>query len=250
MKISVVTVVLNAASTIEQTMDSVQGQNHDEIEHIVIDGGSTDGTNEILQRHADKISRLMIEPDKGIYDAMNKGIAMATGDIIGFLNADDVFDNDSILSKICNVFSDQTIMAAYANLVYVKSDDIHNVVRYWQSQDYRPGLFEKGWMPAHPTFYVRREIYEKYGGFDLNYQFHADYAITAKFMAVKQIKTKFVAETWVRMRMGGSSNRSLANIIRGNLESYDACKKLGLNMSPMYFVTKFLMRLPQFFRRP
>jgi glycosyltransferase involved in cell wall biosynthesis len=227
MKISVVTVVLNNVDTIEQTILSVHSQQHGNVEHIIVDGGSTDGTLEIIDRHSEKFSRVLVEPDSGIYDAMNKGISLATGEVVGFLNADDIFENPNILSRVDTTFEDSSIQGCYAQLVYVRADDLDKVVRFWDSREYRPGLFEKGWMPAHPTFYVRREIYQKYGSFKLDYRFH-----------------------WVRMRVGGATNRSIRNILSGNLESYRACKKLGLNMSPLYFVTKFMMRIPQFFNHP
>jgi glycosyltransferase involved in cell wall biosynthesis len=250
MKISVVTVVLNNVDTIEQTILSVHSQQHGNVEHIIVDGGSTDGTLEIIDRHSEKFSRVLVEPDSGIYDAMNKGISLATGEVVGFLNADDIFENPNILSRVDTTFEDSSIQGCYAQLVYVRADDLDKVVRFWDSREYRPGLFEKGWMPAHPTFYVRREIYQKYGSFKLDYRFHSDYELTARFIAVEQIKTRYVPEVWVRMRVGGATNRSIRNILSGNLESYRACKKLGLNMSPLYFVTKFMMRIPQFFNHP
>ena len=250
MKISVVTVVLNNVDTIEETILSVDSQQHDDVEHIVVDGGSTDGTLEIIDRHSEKFARILIEPDSGIYDAMNKGIFLAKGEVVGFLNADDVFENQDILSRVHATFEDSTIQGCYAQLVYVKANDLDKVVRFWDSRDYQAGLFEKGWMPAHPTFYVRRELYQRYGDFKLDYRFHSDYELTARFIAVNKIKTRYIPEVWVRMRVGGATNRSFKNILSGNLESYRACKKLGLKMSPLYFITKFMMRVPQFFNHP
>jgi len=250
MKISVVTVVLNGVDTLEQTILSVDSQSYDDVEHILVDGGSTDGTLEIINRHAGKLSRILIEADEGIYDAMNKGISMATGDVVGFLNADDLYENQDVLSKIGSVFKDQSIDACYAQIVYVRPGNLNKIIRYWDSKDYQAGLFEKGWMPAHPTFYVRRKIYKKFGCFNLGYPFHSDFELTARLMAVEKISTQYVPEVWVKMQMGGVTNRSISNIVRGNLESYQACKKLGLNMSPLYFLTKFMMRIPQFFNHP
>jgi glycosyltransferase involved in cell wall biosynthesis len=250
MKISVITTVLNGAETLEQAILSVHAQSHRPLEHIIIDGGSTDGSLEVVERHRDKISTLVSEPDEGLYHGMNKGIACATGDVVGFLNADDFYNNSTVLDRVAGIFNDASVDACYADLVYVSPDNPEKIVRYWTSRNYRPGLFEKGWMPAHPTFYVRRGVYETCGGFNTDYIFHADFEHTARLIAVNGINTHYQPETWVRMRIGGTTNRSLSNIVRGNLESYRACRTLGLKVTPMYFVTKFLMRVPQFFNRP
>lgn len=249
MKISVITVVFNGVNTLEDTIVSVNSQSHPNVEHIIIDGYSTDGTQDIIDRHKEKFSQVLIEPDIGIYDAMNKGLAMGTGEVVGFLNADDFFENETVLAQISDILGNSSIQACYANIVYVDPKNLNKVIRYWNSSDYEDGLFEKGWMPAHPTFYARRDIYENFGYFNLNYHFQSDYELTARFMAVEKIKTKYIPEVWVRMRLGGATNRSIVNILKGNLESYNACKKLGLKMSPIYFVTKFFMRVSQFFIR-
>ena len=250
MKISVVTVVFNGAETIADTVASISRQSHPDIEHIVIDGGSTDGTLKIIKDSEWTPHLVISETDKGLYDAMNKGISYCSGEVIGFLNADDFYEHGEVLESVSEVFKEPEIDACYADLVYVDANDLQDIKRYWTSQEYKPGLFEKGWMPAHPTFFVRKSVYEKYGGFDLRYRFQSDYELTARFMAVEEIHTRYIPEIWVRMRMGGTTNRSLSNIVKGNLESYRACKRLGLDMKPWYFITKFAMRIPQFFKRP
>ena len=250
MKISVITAVLNGAQTLEQTIESVARQSHKDIEHIVVDGGSTDETAEIVARHSDKIACFIPGPDQGIYDGMNKGIERARGDIIGFLNSDDYYSDNSVVKQIDTVFQDRAVDACYADLVYVDRQNTDKVVRYFQSGDYRAGLFERGWIPAHPTFYARKEIYEKYGVFDSSLNFQADLEHTARLLAVHRVKTQYVPKIWVCMRTGGATNRSVGNILKGNLESYRAFKKLGLNISLTYFATKFMMRIPQFFNRP
>ena len=181
---------------------------------------------------------------------MNKGIEQAEGDVIGFLNSDDYYSSNGIVEQINGVFQDSTVDACYADLLYVDEHDTDKIIRYFQSGEYRPGLFERGWIPAHPTFYARKEVYEKYGGFDASLKYQADLEHTARLMAVNDINTRYVSEIWVCMRTGGATNRSLGNILEGNLESYRAFKKLGLKVSPTYFATKFLMRVPQFFRSP
>ena len=250
MKISVITAVLNGARTLENTIESIDRQTHKDIEHIVVDEGSTDGTAEIIERHSDKIACFIPGPDHGIYDGMNKGIERATGDVIGFLNSDDYYSDNSVTSQINQIFQDQTVEACYADLLYVDGQNTDKVIRYFQSGEYHSGLFERGWIPAHPTFYARKEIYDKYGVFDSSLKFQADLEHTARVMAVHEVKTRYVSEVWVCMRMGGATNRSISNILEGNLESYRAFKKLGLKVSPAYFVTKFMMRIPQFFKYP
>lgn len=249
-RISVITVCLNAVETIEDTLRSVAGQTHGDAEHLVIDGGSTDGTLSILQRYQEGLARVVSEPDDGLYHAMNKGIGLAAGDIVGTLNADDYYADERVLERVNAVFEDERVDACYGDLVYVRRVQPERIVRYWHSGDYQPGAFERGWMPAHPTFFVRRRIYEEFGGFDTRYRFQSDFELTMRLMAVHGIRTRYLPQILVHMRVGGTTNRSLGNIGRGNLESYRALKQAGLNVKPWYFVTKACMRIPQFWRRP
>jgi len=250
MKITVVTVVLNGVETIAQTIESVGQQSHKDIEHIIIDGGSTDGTLDIIDRYRNSIASFVTEPDNGLYDAMNKGIRLATGNVIGTLSSDDFYANELVLQKVNRAFETDSIDACYSNLVYVDKQNTEKVVRYWQSRSFQPGLFNKGWLPAHPTFFVKRDVYEKFGDFDLRYRYQSDFELTMRFLEIHRIRAKFVPEIWVKMRMGGTTNRSLVNVVKGNLESYQACKRHGLKVTPLYFVVKFMSRLPQFFNRP
>jgi len=249
MKISIITVSYNSAATIEDTIMSVAAQTYQDVEYIVIDGGSTDGTLEVINRHKSRISKFVSERDRGIYDAMNKGIGLATGDVIGFLNADDIYADNLILGKVASVFDNSAADACYADLVYVSKDDLNKVIRYWKSREYRNGLFRGGWMPAHPTFFVRKTVYDKYGGFDLDFKFQSDFDLTMRFLEVYKIKSVYIPEIFVKMRIGGATNRRLLNIIKGNIEAYRACKKNGLNVSPFFIVAKVLSRIPQFFSR-
>jgi glycosyltransferase involved in cell wall biosynthesis len=250
MKISVITAVYNGAETIEDTINSVAGQTYSNVEHIIIDGLSTDDTMSIVNRRRNDISVVVSEADTGIYDAMNKGIAIATGDVIGTLNADDMYENDQVLERVAELFSDPKLDACYANLVYVDRVNLRKVVRYWTSQPFEPGLFFKGWIPAHPTFFVRKAVYDHCGGFDLEYKIQSDFELTLRLLELHRIRSLYVPEIWVRMRMGGATNNSILNIIKGNLEAYKACKKHQLKVSPLFFVTKIAARVPQFFRRP
>lgn len=247
MKISVVTVVLNAASTINDALSSVASQNYCDVEHIVIDGGSTDGTLEILQQH-EAIDRLISEPDNGLYDAMNKGIQLATGDVIGLLNADDVYQHEAVLAEVAAAHADADLDACYADLVYVKSDDLNKVVRNWRSRTYEKGLCWRGWMPAHPTLFVKKRVYDQVGLFDTQLKYQADLEFCARAFELYAITSRYIPSLWVRMRLGGVTNNSLKTMVAGNWESYQALRRLGLKRNPIiYFSIKFASRLRQYF---
>lgn len=249
MNISIITVCYNSEATIEDTILSVAAQTHPDKEHLIVDGASADGTMDVVHRYGGAV-RSVSEPDRGIYDAMNKGIAMATGEVIGTLNADDVYADDSVLAQVAEVFSDPTVDVCYADLVYVDQHDPSCIVRYWKSRVYEDGLFERGWMPAHPTFFVRRSVYEKFGNFDLSFPRQADFELTMRFMAIHKIKSVYVPKIWVKMRMGGVSNNSVRGMIKGNLEAYRACRKNGLDVGLWFIPRKVISRLPQFFMKP
>jgi len=249
-KISVITVALNSQATIEETILSVHRQAHAEREHIVIDGGSQDGTLEVVDRHREKIAICVSESDAGIFDAMNKGLARASGDIVGFLNSDDVYAHDQVLMHVAAAFRDPAVEAVYADLVYVDRRHPGKVVRYWRSGDFQPGSFARGWMPAHPTFYARREVYERLGGFNLEYRLQGDFELTLRFLEVHRIRARHVAEIWVRMRTGGVSNRNWRDVVRGNIEAYRAARANGLKVTPWFVLRKIVSRIPQFFARP
>lgn len=246
MKITVVTAVYNGAGTIEDTLRSVASQNYPNIEHIVVDGASKDATLAIVERYRKGIARIVSEPDRGVYDAMNKGLSAATGEVIGFLNADDVFAGPTVLSRIAETLALTDIDACYADLDYVSQSDPTRIVRRWRSEPYRPGLFERGWMPAHPTFYARRRVYEAFGGFDLSFKLQADFELTMRLMRIHGIQTTFVPEVWIKMRTGGMSNNSIRNIVRGNIEAHQACRKHRLQVPPWFMLTKVASRLSQF----
>ncbi len=249
-RISVVTVSFNSVGTIAEALDSVASQTEAEVEHIVVDGASTDGTAEVLESRRSRLSKLVIEPDRGLYDAMNKGMAVATGDIIGYLNSDDVYADSDVLRKVARAFNDGNIDACYGDLVYVQKDDMSQVVRYWRSRTYSPGLVERGWMPAHPTFFVRRSILQKLGGFDIRYRYQSDYELMVRLFLKERISAVYIPEVLVRMRTGGHTNRSIRNIVKGNLEAYHACRENGIKVSPLFILQKMVSRLPQFFLRP
>ena len=251
MKITVITVVLNAVDTIKDTIQSVIDQDYQDIEHIVIDGGSTDGTMDVVNSFRKQLAIVVSEPDKGIYDAMNKGIDLASGDVIGTLNSDDWYENNRVISRVVAAFENGVDLdAVYGDIVFVAKDKPHGLVRYWESQPYKEGLFEKGWMPAHPSFFVKRDCYSRYGKFDLDLKIQSDFDLTMRFMVVNKIKTQYLPGVMVKMRMGGVTNNRISNVIKGNLEAYRACKKNGLSVTPLFMLKKVLSRLPQFFRKP
>ncbi len=246
MKISIITVCFNSANTIENTIISAASQKNVEVEHIIVDGASTDGTVEIINKHK-SISKFLSEPDKGIYDAMNKGLALVTGDIVGTLNADDFYESENVLADVAQVFLDSSVQACYGNLVYVSQNDVNHIVRLWKSNDYVPGLFKAGWMPAHPTFFVRKSVYERLGGFNLNYKIAADFELMFRFIEQENITTKYVPKILVRMRLGGTTNQSFSNIVKQNKEIFTILKHSYGDFSKFSFISKKLFnRLLQF----
>jgi glycosyltransferase len=247
--VSIITVVWNNAETIKDAIDSVLCQTYENIEYIVIDGASTDGTVEIVQGYGDKISKFISKKDKGIYDAMNKGIGLATGDIVGILNSDDFYKSNDVLDIVADEFMSKGIDCLYGDLEYVDANDTEKIVRYWQSKEFKDGLFQKGWHPAHPTFFIRREFYDKHGIFNLDFKISADYEIMLRFLERYKLKSSYIHKTFVKMRVGGESSRSLSNILKANLESYKAWKVNGLYINPFMLLLKPLSKVLQLFRR-
>ncbi len=250
MKLSVVTVCLNARDTIAEAVASVHSQTHGNVEHIVIDGASGDGTLEILEQYREGITKLISEHDQGLYFAMNKGIAAATGEYLGFLNSDDVYHHPRVLEVVDNALSSSHAAAAHADLIYVRRDDSSRVVRYWSSRPYVPGMFEAGWHPAHPTLFVRTRLLREIGGFDTRYRYHADFDLMVRLFVERGITSTYIPEILVRMRTGGQSTRSVRNIYKGNRESWEIARRAGIASTPLWIPRKLGYRVRQFFRRP
>lgn len=248
MKISIITVSYNAASTIKDTIESVLSQENVDLEYLIIDGGSKDDTVSIVQSYGDKIHHFISEPDKGIYDGMNKGVALATGDIIGVLNADDFYADSSVLSRIVEQFKGG-IEGVYADLVYVEAIDTKKVTRTWVSKKYEEGAFKKGWMPPHPTFFVRSEVYKKFGAYSLELRSAADYEFMLRVVHKHQIKLAYLNEIIVKMRVGGASNSSIKNRLKANKEDRKAWKMNGLKPGALTFIRKPLSKIGQFFKK-
>lgn len=225
MKFSIITVVWNNKDTIKDALDSVLVQTYKNIEYIIIDGASTDGTVEIIQSYDNKIIKFISEKDNGIYDGLNKGLNLATGDVIAFLHSDDLYSSVNIINDIVNVFKcDNTLDGIYGDLVYTTKNNTNKILRYWKSTDFNKSLLVKGWMPAHPTFVLKKEIYMKYGGFDLNFKIAADYDFMLRVLNAG-IKVKYIPKVLYKMRVGGESNKSIKNIILKSKEDLKALKK-------------------------
>lgn len=223
MRFSLITPAFNSALTIRDTLESIRNQDYPGIEHIVIDGGSSDRTLEIVGEYP-HVSKVVSEPDNGLYDAMNKGIRLAGGDIIGIINSDDFYTNPQIISKVADVMNKTGADTLYADMEYVRADNINRVVRTWKAGVITPGCFYRGWMPPHPTFFVRRELYAQYGLFNPGLRFSADYELMLRFLLRHRRSVCYLPETIVRMRTGGASNASLRNRLRANREDRLAWK--------------------------
>ncbi len=247
-KISVITAVFNAKDSVEQAIKSVLSQTYHNFELIIIDGASTDGTREIIENFKDNLSVFVSEPDDGIYDALNKGIKCATGDVIGFLHADDVFENNNILSKLAKTFSNSEIDAVYGDLVYISKNNPANVLRYWKSGSYSREMLKLGWMPPHPTFYCRRSAYTQMGMFDVSFDIAADYDCMLRFLTSEKFNCGYIPEVLVRMRVGGKSNRSLSNIVRKSVEDYRALTRNNIGGISV-LIAKNVRKISQFFYR-
>lgn len=245
MKISVISVVYNNARYIGDCIESVAGQSYRDLEHIVVDGGSTDGTLDVIEKHRESVTKWVSEPDDGLYSAMNKGIGMATGDVVGFLHSDDYYAGRDVIEKVAGVFTEREVDSLYGDLVYItKGGD--RVIRYWKSGDYRKGMVNWGWMPPHPTFFVKREVYGRYGGFNTNLKVAADYDLILRFLGKHGISTHYLPEVLIKMRIGGNSNKSIKNIIRKSREDYRAMKENGLPLPVAALFYKNLSKLRQF----
>ena len=249
MKISIITATYNSAKTIQGAIDSVRSQDYQNIEHIIVDGLSSDGTTEILEQNKDSIANWVSEKDLGIYDALNKGIDMATGDVVGILHSDDEFASDSAISQVAKNFtSEKDIDACYGDLVYVDQNEMGKVIRNWKSKAYSSELFYRGWMPAHPTFFLKREFYNRYGKYDLSFYTAADYELMLRMFLKHNVKAEYIPQVLVKMRVGGQSNVSWKNRWIANQEDARSWKVNGLQAKWYTRWAKPLSKLTQFLK--
>jgi glycosyltransferase len=228
MKISVITATYNSARTLEDTINSLNNQDYPDIEYIIVDGVSTDSTLKIVEQYGRRVTTVISEKDNGIYDALNKGIALATGDVVGFLHSDDLYADDRVLSRIATEFSKDLIDAVYGDLNYVSKFDTTKIIRRWVSGNYKINKFRNGWMPAHPTFYMKREHYLTFGGFDLKYSISSDYESMVRYLWKNNLCAAYIPKVFIHMRVGGESNRSLANIWKKTKEDVKVMIKSGI----------------------
>ena len=249
MKVSIITITYNSAETVEDTIQSVLAQDYPNIEYIIVDGASKDETMSIVNRYRDKIATIHSEPDKGIYDAMNKGVRLATGDLIGILNSDDFYADGKVISDIVKTVKEAASDSCYADLVYVDRNDTSRVVRTWKSGEYRHGQFMRGWMPPHPTFFVKREVYEAYGHYSLQLHSAADYELMLRFIHKHAIKVTYLPRVITKMRAGGQSNVTIKNRWRANQEDRLAWKMNGLQPGFFTLIRKPLSKVLQFIQR-
>ncbi|WP_243751599.1 glycosyltransferase family 2 protein [Niastella caeni] len=239
MKISIITATYNSAATVRDTLACIASQEYPNIEHLVVDGLSKDNTLDIVKEFP-HVAYVISEKDKGIYDAMNKGVKLATGDIIGILNSDDFYTGPTTLSKVAEAFEDPAVEAVYGDLQYVNATNVHLVTRTWKSGTFRKRSLYYGWMPPHPTFFVRRHIYEKCGLFNTTLRSAADYELMLRVLVKFDARVQYIPEVLVKMRTGGMSNASLKNRFRANKEDAMAWK---LNNLKPYFFTMWLKPL-------
>ena len=248
MNLSIITAVRNGAETLRGCIESVQKQTIP-AEHIIIDGASTDGTFDVIAQYRSSIAKVISEPDKGIYYALNKGLRLASGDVIGLLHGDDLYAHARVLESVVKPFEEQNVDSCYGDLLYVDKNDTDKIIRYWKASEYHHGKFKYGWMPPHPTFFVRREIYEKYGYFNTDFRIAADYELMLRFLEKHKISTYYIPEVLIKMRLGGASNRSLKNMWIKSSEDYKAWKVNNLNGGLYTILLKNFSKIPQFFIR-
>jgi glycosyltransferase involved in cell wall biosynthesis len=248
MKISLITASFQCAQTIEDCIQSIINQTYPNIEHIIIDGGSKDGTLEVINKYRDKIAKVVSEPDRGIYDAMNKGIKLAIGDIIGIINSDDVVADRTVVETLVKAMSDSNADSCYGDLVYIDRENMDKVIRYWNAGQFQRERFRNGWMPPHPTFFVKRALYEKYGLFNLDFPVTADYELMLRFLYKYNVSTTYIPKVLVKMRTGGKSRPGLINTAKNMRENYRAWKENGLDASLLTFVMKPLSKATQYLK--
>lgn len=250
MKVSIITVVLNNVEYIEACIQSVLNQDYKNIEYIVIDGGSTDGTIDIIKKYKDKINAWISEPDDGIYGALNKGIGMTSGDIIGILHSDDLYMDVHVISNVVREFCKNNVDSVYADLVYVERNNLNKVVRYYDSSVFQVSKFAYGWMPAHPTCFIKNNIYKKYGLYKTDYIIAADYELLVRFYARHKVSYSYLPKVIVKMRNGGLSTSNFKSNFILNSEIVCACRDNGIETNIFKVYSKYFVKMFQLIKRP
>jgi len=248
MKISIITSVYNNQETIAEAIESVLSQSYPDIEYIIVDGGSTDNTLSIIKSYQDRLGAFISEPDNGIYDGLNKGINLATGDVIGFLHSDDLYQDNTVIEKVVQAFINNATDSVYGDLTYVNKIDPSKIIRFWQSGKFTLTKLNYGWMPPHPTFFVKCSIYQQYGVFDTSFKIAADYDLMLRFLGKVKISTFYIPSVLIKMRVGGASNKSLKNVIRKSTEDLRAMRNNQIG-GWISLVVKNLSKLGQFVKK-
>jgi len=248
MKISIITSVYNNKDYISDALESVLNQSYPNIEYIVIDGASTDGTTKIIKSYGNKITKFISEPDEGIYDGLNKGIHLATGDVIGFLHADDFYLHDHVVEMVVEYFQEHDCDGVYGDLMYVDKEQTNKIVRYWKSGKFKGVNLKKGWMPPHPAFFIKREVYDKFGVFDTDFKISADYDFMLKILSSENFTACYLPNVLYVMRIGGASNKGIKNLWKKSKEDLRALKQNGVGSLVSLFM-KNVSKIPQFFRK-
>ncbi|WJY20957.1 glycosyltransferase family 2 protein [Fontisubflavum oceani] len=248
MKISVITAVYNSETTVAEAIASVASQTYPDVEHLIIEGKSKDGSLATIETASHDRMVLVSEQDTGIYDALNKGISKATGDVVGFLHSDDFLAHPDVLARIAAAFEDPTVEAVFSDLDYVAQSDTSRIVRRWATGPFARERLKRGWMPAHPTLYLRRSVYERIGMFDTGFQIAADYDFILRYFSQLSARSVYIPEVLYKMRLGGESNRDFGRIKRKSLEDYRAIRRNGVG-GPMTLAIKNLSKLGQFLPR-
>lgn len=249
MKVTLITATYNSQKYLEDCITSVIRQGYKDIEHIIVDGKSSDKTVDIIKKYESHIAWWVSETDRGMYDAINKGMKMATGDIIGILNSDDMLDSDDVIESIVQAFEEKKVDSIYGDLEYVDPDDTNKIYRIWKGKPYSRNLFRFGWMPAHPTFYFKRVLLEKFGGYESHYYSAADYEFMARYLFKHRISAYYLPKLIVKMRRGGQSNSSLRIRLRANRRDYLAMKKNNIPFAFFVSILKPLSKLHQYYRK-
>jgi glycosyltransferase involved in cell wall biosynthesis len=249
MRVTIITSTYNSEKYLRDCIDSVIQQDYPDIEHIVVDGLSTDGTMDIVKSYGNHIAKYISESDRGMYDAINKGMKMATGEIIGILNSDDMFASKDVVTNIVKAFKEQNVDCIYGDLQYVDADNVNKLYRTWKGKPYKRSLFYFGWMPAHPTFYIKHTLVEKYGGYENHFYSAADYEFMSRYLFVHRVSAYYLPKLLVKMRRGGQSNSSLKKRLRANRRDYLAMKKNKIPFPFVVSILKPLSKLHQYYRR-
>lgn len=247
MKISIITATYNSAAHVANCIESVNSQTYPDIEHIIVDGASKDNTVEIIKAIPNRVAKLISEPDKGIYDALNKGIQLASGELIAFLHTDDVFATPQTIAHVVDQFTHEEVSGVYGDLVFVNEEN--KVVRTWNSGSFNRSMVKKGWMPPHPTLVLRKTVYEQYGLFNPSFRIAGDYDFMLRIMLAKDIQLKYLPEVITNMKMGGASTGTIKGIIRKSKEDLRAMRNNGFKLPIVVLLSKNVRKLPQLFVR-